>query len=77
MGAIPIRQTCSSPCVSMAWWFWERTQAQASAAVANGEEPLHNFAMPIDRRAFGRGPRSVNLFLLRWFEEAMAKLLEV
>ena len=68
-------QTCSSPCVSMAWWFFERTTQQVAAALQAGEPPAATGQRPIDPRAFGISRKAVDLFRTRWAEEAMGKLL--
>ena len=70
-------QTCSSPCVSMAWWFFERTKQQVAAAAAAEEPTLASGGMAVDPRAFGIGRRATGLFLTRWIEDAAGRVLEV
>jgi len=59
-------QTCSTPCVSMAWWFYERLR-EASAAELQ--------MSAVDREQFGVGERARELLLTRWLEESCGRLL--
>lgn len=72
-------QTCSSPCVSMAWWFYERRRSDARAedgvapVVAAAEDPHAHRA--VDPRHFGVCGSAMEAFLSRWLEESLGKLL--
>ena len=72
-------QTCTSPCVSMAWWFYERRRADARAAdgvtpsVAPEADPRAQRA--VDPRHFGMSGRAMEVFLSRWLEESLGKLI--
>ena len=64
-------QTCTSPCVSMAIWFFERTAD--APQLRNGQLPDPERA--IDPGLFGCGVASVGLQLARWVETAVGRLL--
>lgn len=72
-------QTCTSPCVSMAWWFYERRRADARAAdgvtpsVAPEADPRAQRA--VDPRHFGMSGRAMEVFLSRWLEGSLGKLI--
>jgi hypothetical protein len=59
-------QTCSSPCVSMAWWFFERLKRDGPAE----RDPSVGI---VDRKHFGMARRAQPLAASRWIEEAIAK----
>ena len=63
-------QTCTTPCVSMAWWFYERL-------TASDEHDLNGFdESPVGTGTFGLNTRARQLILSRWLEECIGRLIE-
>ena len=63
-------QTLTTPCVSMAWWFYERLDRDGSPTT----DPDRT-KRPLDSKHFGMNVRARELMLSRWLEETVGKLL--
>ena len=70
-------QTCTSPCVSMAWWFFERRREHARPEDGIPDGLVVESHEPVDRHCFGVCPGMRLVSLSRWLEESIGRLLEV